>query len=294
MTLSAGEDTACVEIADTHTNIIRIARNGEIVFEKKETPEQQEADDDSFLTVDGILDFCETVDLEEIRDLLDQQIQCNMAIAREGLSGRFGVSIASCYNQSVLTQKMKAFAAAASEARMSGCELPVVINSGSGNQGIAVSVPVIVYAQATGATQEQLYRALLLSNLLAIHQKTGIGKLSAFCGAVCATCASGAAVSYLKTGGDWDAVHRTINNTLANTSGIICDGAKPSCAAKISSGLDAAMLGCMLSVNQRVYCDHDGIVRENVEDTIEAVGLIARKGMEETDKVVFDVMLGSA
>ena len=296
VTLENESGSACVEIRDSHTNVIKISQNGQTVWEKEDSsaPESETAADDSFLTVDGILDFCETVRLEQEEDLIEQQIRCNMAIAEEGLSGKYGVAIASCFDQSNLYQKMKAFAAAASEARMSGCELPVVINSGSGNQGIAVSVPVIVYARETGVPRERLYRALLLSNLLAIHQKSGIGKLSAFCGAVCATCASGAAICYLQTNGNREAVRRSITNTLANTSGILCDGAKPSCAAKISSGLDGALLGCALSLHQRQYCEQDGIVKNSVEETIDAVGRIAREGMEETDKVVFEFMLEQA
>lgn len=292
VTVSNSEETVTAEVIDAHTNLIRVSKNGNIVFEKdSQFKEETEDIDDRFLTVNGILQFCESVNISEIKELIDKQINYNMAIAKEGLSGKYGVAIARCYDQNNILQKMKAYTAAASEARMSGCELPVVINSGSGNQGIAVSVPVIVYAYEMGVEKNELYRALVLSNLLAIHQKTGIGKLSAFCGAVSATCASGAAISYLRTKGDWGAVRRTIKNTLANTSGIICDGAKPSCAAKITSGLEGAMLGCRLSENHREYCANDGIVKYTVEDTIDAVARIARIGMAETDKVVFDVLL---
>jgi L-cysteine desulfidase len=228
-----------------------------------------------------------------VDDLIGQQITQNMAIAEEGLKGHYGVNIGAAlltYEPGSIYSKMKALTAAASEARMSGCSLPVITNSGSGNQGIASSVPVIVYAHAYGISDEKLTRALVLSNLLTIHQKTPIGRLSAFCGVVSAACSSGAAITYL-AGGSLDQIKMTITNTLANVSGIVCDGAKPSCGIKIAASLDAAILAHLLAMKNKAYLPGDGLVKCNIENTILSVGRVAREGMKKTDEHILKIML---
>lgn len=286
-------DSAEVEIKSSHTNITKIIKNGEVLWDINVTPTNRELDY-SKLNLDDIFEFANTFEINDLKDLLDTQINCNMTIAEEGLKGGYGVGIGKmirlAYAQSVLTE-MKAYAASASEARMGGCELPVVVNSGSGNQGIATSVPVIVYARYLGLSDEQLYRGLAFSNLLTAFQKMYIGKLSAFCGAVSASCASGAALTYLD-GGDIKQIHNTIENTLANIPGIICDGAKVSCAAKISSALDAAYLAHRMAMQNRAYQAFTGILQESANETISCVGAIGKDGMKETDKEILRIMLG--
>ncbi|MBM6838334.1 serine dehydratase subunit alpha family protein, partial [Clostridium saudiense] len=218
----------------------------------------------------------------------------NIRISEEGLKGTYGIGIGkvileSFPGDSVVT-KLKAYAAAASEARMTGSSLPVMTNSGSGNQGMTTSIPVIIYAKEKGLTDEQLYRGLVFSNLMTIHQKTGIGRLSAFCGAVSAGCASGAAITYLE-GGSLEQINKTVINTLANISGIVCDGAKASCAAKIATSIDAAMMAHYLAMSDQAYRANTGILKEDIEDTITAVGRLGKEGMKETDKKILDIML---
>lgn len=292
---SSAQDTVRVEVQDFHTNIVKIEKNGQAVYEK---PPQVESylgtlTDRSMLNVDDIFCFAETVDLETVRPLLEQQIKNNMAIAQEGLKGQYGVDIGNTLlngGEGSVFNKMKAYTASASEARMGGSELPVTTNSGSGNQGIASSVPVIIYAQEKGIGEERLLRALVLSNLLTIHQKTLIGRLSAFCGVVSASCASGAAITYL-AGGNLAQIKMTITNTLANVSGIVCDGAKPSCGIKIAASLDAAIMAHLLAMNNRAYLPGDGLVKSDIEHTISSVGKMARDGMKETDKQILTIML---
>ena len=242
--VSDGENTVFTEVKYEHLNIVKIVRNGDVLKDSDQAGEEETTADRSLLSMERIKAFADEVDLGLVRDLIERQIRYNMDIAYEGISGNYGLGIGrvlrSSYPDSDVT-RMKAYAAAASEARMDGCDMPVIINSGSGNQGIASSVPVIIYAREHDMPQEKLYRALLFSALLTIYQKEFIGKLSAFCGAVSASCASGAAVTYL-CGGTLDQIKATVGNTLANIPGIICDGAKVSCAAKIASSLDAAMM----------------------------------------------------
>ena len=246
LTVGAGDDTALVEIRDENTNIVRVERNGTTLFSSgadKETPTESLPElDYSCLSIEGILDYAEHCELTPaITDMLDRQIECNTAISQEGLDGNWGVNVGSTLRQIYgddIKVRAKAAAAAGSDARMSGCVMPVVINSGSGNQGMTVSLPVIEYAREMNASKDKLYRALLISNLMAIHQKTGIGRLSAYCGAVSAACGAGAAITWL-SGGSKEQIADTMTNTLANVSGIVCDGAKPSCAAKIASAVDA-------------------------------------------------------
>lgn len=293
--VSADQDLVIVEIQDFHTNIVKIEKNGQRLYERPVLAANYlgTLTDRSILSVDDIFDFAETVDIKKVRDLIKQQIVNNMAIAEEGLKGHYGVNIGDTllnYGPANIFNRIKAYTASASEARMSGCELPVVTNSGSGNQGIASSVPVIVYARETGIGEEQLIRALVLSNLLTIHQKTLIGRLSAFCGVVSASCASGAAITYL-AGGSLEQIKMTITNTLANVSGIVCDGAKPSCGIKIAASLDAAMMAHLLALDNKAYLPGDGLVKSNIEDTISSVGRMARDGMKQTDEQILKIML---
>lgn len=290
--LYRGEENVQVEVRYAHTNIVSIQKNGETIFQGGEG-QQGSGTDRSKLTVESIKEYADTVPLEKIQHIFERQIRCNMDIAYEGMSGNYGVGIGrmlrTAYPDSTFT-RMRCYAAAASEARMEGCDMPVIINSGSGNQGIASSVPVIVYAREHFLPQEKLYRALAFSGLLTIHQKEYIGKLSAFCGAVSASCAAGAAITYL-IGGTLDQIKATIDNTLANIPGIICDGAKASCAAKIAASLDAAMLAHNLAMAGRSYGAYDGILREDAEETISCVGHIGKEGMRETDREIIRLML---
>lgn len=292
--LYAGEESSTIEIKHAHTNITKLTKNGEVIYENDEDDGSKYSyADRSLLSIEGIKQFADEVNLSLIRDMLDKQILCNMNIAYEGMSQDYGLGIGriikESYPESVVT-RMKYYAAAASEARMGGCDMPVVINSGSGNQGITSSVPVIVYAREMNISQEKLYRALAFSNLLTIYQKEFIGKLSAFCGAVSASCSSGAAVTYL-AGGTLEDIKNTIENTLADIPGIICDGAKVSCAAKIATCLDAALMAHYLAMNGKAYEASTGILKEEVGRTISSVGYIGREGMKQTDKEIIRIML---
>lgn len=294
--LMAKNDYVIVEIKHAHTNVCRIERNGKVIYQNDADEMEYSGitTDHSVLTVKDIYEFANTVPLARVHELIAKQIDYNIKIAEAGLAGDYGVHIGQTLlvmgRNEPLPAKMKAYAAAASEARMSGCSLPVVTNSGSGNQGIATSIPVIVYAREQGLSEEKLYRGLVLSNLLTIHQKTLIGRLSAFCGAVSASCSSGAAVTYL-AGGNLEEINWTISNTLANVAGIICDGAKPSCAAKIASCLDTAYMSHVLAMKGRHYQAGNGILKNDIEATIAAVGRIACKGMRTTDTEIINIML---
>jgi L-cysteine desulfidase len=293
--MHAGDENVVVEVKYSHLNVTRIEKNGEVVLTDNHMQEMlsKTPADRSALSLEQIKAFADEVDVREIKDLFEQQIRCNMDIAYEGISGDYGLGIGrvirSAYADSTIT-RMKAYAAAASEARMAGCNMPVIINSGSGNQGIASSVPVIVYARENNVRQETLYRSLAFAGLLTIFQKEFIGKLSAFCGAVSASCAAGAAITYMK-GGSIKQIRDTIDNTLANIPGIICDGAKISCAAKIASSVDAAMMAHHLAMEGQAYEAYTGILREEVEETISCVGYIGKIGMRETDKEIVKLML---
>ena len=291
----AGYDCVEVEIRNLHDNITSITKNGKSVYSAKENDGLYYGvlTDRSILSFDRIYDFAVNTPLERLQSVFTPQIENNIRIAEEGLTGKYGVGIGTSIiaNDKSPAAKIKAYAAAASEARMSGCTLPVITNSGSGNQGIAASIPVIVYAREKNLPEEQLYRALALSNLLTIYQKTFIGRLSAFCGAVSAAAASGGAITYL-AGGTPDQIKMTLVNALANVSGIVCDGAKASCGAKISAGLDAAITGHYLAMDNKFYQPHTGILQSNIDETISAVGRMAMEGMRDTDKVILKIMLG--
>lgn len=293
VTLHHGNDSSMVRIANYHTNIVHKEKNGEVLLDlpvKEETDEGMT--DRSLLDMKGIWDFINTVDLADIREILNRQASMNMEIAQEGLHGDYGANIGkvlldSC-GQDVQT-RAKAMAAAGSDARMNGCELPVIINSGSGNQGITVSVPVLVYAKELGADEEKTLRALALSNLCAIHQKSMIGRLSAYCGAVNAGSGAGAGIAYL-CGGSFKEIVHTVVNSLAIVSGIVCDGAKASCAAKIASAVDAGLLGYNMYKRGQQFYGGDGIVTKGVEETIKNVGRLGKDGMRQTNEEIIQIM----
>lgn len=293
--LTHGQSEVSVEVRHSHTNIARITRNGETLFEKEEQQEAAVQADRSQLSIENILTFANEVPLEDIIPLTDKQIACNMAIAYKGMEGGYGLGIGKAildtYADGVIT-KVRAYAAAASEARMDGCDMPVIITSGSGNQGITSSIPVIVYARDKGISVERMRRAMVFSSLMTIYQKEFIGKLSAFCGAVSAACAAGAAITYM-IGGTLTQIKDTIDNTMADIPGIICDGAKASCAAKIASALDAAMLAHSLAMQGKVYDANTGILQNDTGETITCVGHIGRVGMKQTDSEIVKIMIQS-
>ena len=289
----AGADEASVRIANNHSNIVYMAKNGQVLLEKEITDSAEGSlTDKSILTVADIVAFADTVDISRVAELLERQVRYNCAIAEEGLKGNWGARIGailrSDYPQDIKTEAC-AWAAAGSDARMSGCEMPVVILSGSGNQGITASVPVVRYARHLGASEEKMYRALLVSDLCTIHQKTGIGRLSAYCGAVSAGVGAGAGIAYLMDG-SVDAIAHTIVNALAIISGTICDGAKPSCAAKIAASVDAGILGYRMYCHRQEFKSGDGIVTTGVDNTIRNIGLLAKEGMYQTDRTILDIM----
>lgn len=280
-----------VRIVDYHTNIVFVQKDDEIIIDyhcgKEHSCEEMK------MSVEDIFDFIQYVPIEEIKEVLDRQIAYNIAIAKEGLTNDYGANIGhvllKSYPSSVET-KAKAYAAAASDARMNGCELPVVIVAGSGNQGITASIPVIIYALEKKYDQDILYRALALSNLITLHQKAGIGRLSAFCGVVSAGVASGAAIAYLETQ-SLDSVTHTIVNGLAIVSGMVCDGAKASCAAKIQSAIDAGFLGFHMYQNKQEFKCGDGLVVKGVENTIQNICTLAKQGMKQTDEEIIKMMI---
>lgn len=297
-----GNSSSKVRIINNHTNIVLIMKDEKILVSKEiEDEGANNFTDRSFLTVEKIVDFADSVEIEDIKELIEKQINYNMAIAEEGLRNDYGANIGSVLkesnketwnqdNNAGLKLKEKVMAAAGSDARMNGCELPVIINSGSGNQGITVSVPVVVFAKERNIPKDRLYRALVLSNLLAIHQKTSIGRLSAYCGVISAGVAAGSAIAYI-TEGSLEAVAHTMINGLAIASGVICDGAKASCAAKIGLAVENGMLGYEMYCKGQNFAGGDGIVKDSVESMIESVGRLGREGMRETDKEILKIML---
>lgn len=291
----AGDSHASVRIADEHTNIVKIEKDGKTLFEQAEKAVAEPADNEpdyDLLTVAGICDFAVTCDLNDVRETLARQIACNTAIAEEGLTNNYGANIGKVLLRTDPTSvrtRAKAYAAAGSDARMNGCELPVVINSGSGNQGMTASLPVIEYAREMNVSEDRLYRALLISNLITIHEKTGIGRLSAYCGAVSAGAGAGCGIAYLNGGGVEEVSH-TIVNALAVTSGIVCDGAKSSCAAKIAMAVESGILGYEMYQNGQQFYGGDGLVVKGVENSIANFGRLGRVGMRETDQEIIRMM----
>ena len=294
ITVYGNGHSAYVRICEFHTNIVEIREDDKYVLQKDIAVEDSLGfTDRGFMNVQEIIEFADTARIEDVKDILDLQIECNVNISEEGLAGDYGTNIGKVllktYGTDDVKIRAKAKAAAGSDARMNGCEMPVVINSGSGNQGITASIPVIEYAKELGVSDEKRYRALLVSNLITIHLKSGIGRLSAYCGAVSAGCASGAGIAYLY-GGGVDEVSHTIVNSLAITSGIICDGAKASCAAKIATAIDAGILGYHMYKEGQQFYGGDGIVSKGVENTIKNVGQLAKEGMATTDQEILKIM----
>nr|WP_319399885.1 L-serine ammonia-lyase, iron-sulfur-dependent, subunit alpha [uncultured Carboxylicivirga sp.] len=292
-----GNSSATVQITHFHTNITRIVKNNEVLRMNSDCDEinMSANTDRSLMSVQGIIDYAESADLSKVKDVLQQQIDFNYTIAQEGIRNNWGANVGSVLLNTWgndIKNRARAFAAAGSDARMSGCELPVMIVSGSGNQGLTASVPVIEYAKELQVDKDTLYRALLIANLVTIHQKTGIGRLSAYCGAISAGVGAGAGIAWLK-GGSYKEVAHTIVNALAIVSGIVCDGAKPSCAGKIASAVEAGILGYEMYNNGQQFYGGDGIVVKGVENTIKNIGRLGKIGMRETDQEIIKMMLGN-
>ena len=295
VTVRANGHFATVRAVQEHTNIVLVETDAGVLFSKdpdEDTGKDEGAPDYTLLNVADICEFADTCELDDVRPILERQLSCNCAIAEEGLRGNYGAGIGkvllTAYGDDVRT-RARAYAAAASDARMNGCDLPVVINSGSGNQGITASLPVYIYAKELGANEEKLYRALLVSNLVTLHEKTGIGRLSAYCGAVSAGAGAGAGIAYLHGGGCREISH-TIVNALAVTSGIVCDGAKSSCAAKIAMAVEAGILGFEMYSCGKQFYGGDGLVAKGVENSIANFSRLGRVGMRETDKEIIRMM----
>ncbi len=293
VTVYAGEDSARVRIADAHTNIVHLSRNGEVLLDKP-LIDAMDDPDEGLLTVEGIVDYADSVDLDDVREPLERQISYNTAISDEGLKNTYGASIGRVllqgYGKDDVHIRAKARAAAGSDARMNGCEMPVIIVSGSGNQGITATMPLVEYAETYGVEQDRLLRALIVADLLTVHQKTGIGRLSAFCGAVNAACGAAAGIAYLMGGGLKEVSH-TLVNALAIVSGMVCDGAKASCAAKIMAALEGGLMGYEMYRNGFQFYSGDGLVKKGVENTIDNIARLGKKGMSETDREILRMMI---
>ncbi|MDD2294492.1 MAG: L-serine ammonia-lyase, iron-sulfur-dependent, subunit alpha [Eubacteriales bacterium] len=284
--------TATAHIIRGHANIVRVEKDGNVLFQKDENEAASHGADRSLLNIKDIIEFATIAEIDDIREPLQRQIEYNSAISNAGLTQNWGACIGKTMNDTqgdLLRTKAKAAAAAGADARMSGCELPVIIVSGSGNQGITASMPVITYAKALGKTEEELYRALCVSDLIALHEKTGIGKMSAFCGAMCAGSGAGAGIAYLQ-GADLQTISNAIISGLGIVSGMVCDGAKPSCAAKVAAAVDSGILGYELCLNGKRLKGGEGILSDDVEKTIQNVGRMGKEGMAETDYVIQAIM----
>ena len=292
--LYAGEDMVRIRIVNHHTNIVHLSKNGDVLLDLPITESSEDhLTDKSCLCMEKIVEFADCLDPEDVRRTIGRQIEYNMAIAREGIEHSWGANIGTVILRrqgETVERRAAAYAAAGSDARMSGCEKPVIILSGSGNQGITASVPVAVFAQHLNASQELLFKAVAVSDLVTIHQKTGIGRLSAYCGAISAGCGAGAGIAYLY-GGRQDAIAHTVVNAIAILSGTICDGAKPSCAAKIAAAVDAGILGYAMFLEDQQFYGGDGIVTKGADKTVTNVGRLAREGMRETDRTILKIML---
>ncbi|MBR6847941.1 MAG: serine dehydratase subunit alpha family protein [Bacteroidales bacterium] len=293
VTLYDGNQSASVRIAGHHTNIVKIEKNDQVLFDSGyEADANAKLTDRKCLCMKKIYDFANTVDIEELKPIIGPQIECNKAIAMEGLKNNWGANIGSTILSfgNDIRIKARAWAAAGSDARMSGCEMPVIINSGSGNQGMTVSLPILAYAEEYHIDEERTIRAIALSNLVAIHQKTGIGRLSAYCGAVSAGCASGCGIAYLM-GESLNVIDHTLENALGIAAGIVCDGAKPSCAGKIAVSVESGILGYEMAKKGNELLGGDGIVGNDVEETIDHIGRLGRLGMKETDVEILKIMV---
>lgn len=291
-----GSGEAVVVIEGEHTNIVRIEKDGELIYEKEPEAVQDEADkpDKALLNLEDIITFAEEADLDDVRKVLERQVRYNTRIAEEGLKNPWGAQVGRVIAEEFgddVKWRAVAKAAAGSDARMSGCSLPVIINSGSGNQGMTCSLPVIEYGRELGKSEDEILRALCVSNLVALNQKKYIGSLSAYCGAVCAAAGAGAGITYL-CGGTMEQIENTVVNTIADAGGIVCDGAKPSCAAKIATSLQAAVLSHKMAMRGLTFSRGEGLVMDCPEDTIKAVGYVGRAGMKQTDVEILNLMIG--
>lgn len=294
ITLETADGSNSVRIAGSHDHIIWMKHDDQLIYEDLYQEEEAPVIDTAFMSVEGIVDYAVHCDLESVKPTLNRQIEYNMSIAKCGLEHNYGANIGKVLmarKDSSLLNKIKAYAAAGSDARMSGCELPVIINSGSGNQGMTASIPVIVWANEKQSDKDTLYRALLVSNLITIHLKQGIGKLSAYCGVVSAGVGAACGICFLQ-GGDLHAIAHTLVNAIAMISGTVCDGAKASCAAKIASAVEAGLLGYEMYLNGQQFKDGEGIVTKGVENTIRNISLLAKQGMQQTDKEIIEIMTG--
>ena len=284
---------ALSHIVGNHTNVVLIKRDEDVLLKHEYVKTVEKVVDRSFMNVESIVEFAEQVNVSDVKEVLDRQIEYNLAIAEEGLRGGYGANIGRILLRSygnTVYNRAKAWAAAGSDARMNGCELPVVINSGSGNQGLTASLPVVVYAKELNVSDDMMYRALVISNLITIHLKTGVGTLSAYCGAISAGCGAGAGIMFLY-GGKYEDIAHVVVNALAINSGVVCDGAKASCAAKIASAVEGGLMGMQMYMHGSEFAGGDGIVTKGVEETIKNVGVLARDGMRETDKEIINLMM---
>ncbi len=292
LTARRDEHTAFVRIADKHTNVVSVQLDGRILLEKP--LEQLAAEGEQLLEIRKIYDFANECRLEDVKDIIEKQIACNSQLSQEGLTGSWGAEIGKtlllCEETPDVKLRAMAAAAAGSDARMSGCDYPAVINSGSGNQGITITMPILVYAKEWGSSHEKTIRALVLANLIAIRIKQSIGYLSAYCGAICAGCAAAAGVAYLD-GSNESVIEHTVVNGLAILSGTICDGAKPSCASKIAMAVDAGLLGYSMAKRGKEFKHGEGIIKKGIENTITEVGVLSRDGMNVTNSVILDIMV---
>ena len=291
--LTAGQEVAAVEVRTKHNHIARIEKNGRVLFEEPNI-EIKESGDKSKLNIKDILEFANEVNLDDVREIISKQIEYNSTISKEGLTDKWGAQVGKTLlkvGSNDVRTRARAAAAAGSDARMNGCALPVVINSGSGNQGITCTMPVVVYAKDMKADDDTLYRALVLTNLIALHQKRYIGNLSAYCGAVSAGASAACGIAYLN-GADYDVIGKTIINALGNVGGIVCDGAKASCAAKISSAVEAGIMGYEMAKRDLAFPFGEGLVEKDYEKTIQNIGRMGHQGMKSTDVEILNIMIG--
>lgn len=294
ITMEAKGHTSTVRIVDTHTNVVLLKRDEEIILEKEISSKDCQTEESRLLEISKIVEYARTCSLDDVSETIEYQIACNTALSKEGMGGGWGAEIGRILLLGKETPDIKlramAAAAAGSDARMSGCELPAVINSGSGNQGLTVTMPIVEYAKELGSDHEQLIRALVLANLIAVRIKQSIGYLSAYCGAICAGCSAAAGVAFLY-GESESIIEHTVVNGLAILSGTICDGAKPSCAAKIAMAVNAGLLGFQMAREGKEFVHGEGIIKKGIENTIEEVGVLSRDGMNVTNKVILDIMV---
>jgi len=294
--LTKGNHKVLVELKQYHTNITRIVKDSkELPVKKKQVQGTNlEEPDKSQLNLEGILEFADEINIADVEEIIANQISYNTALSEEGMQNSYGAEIGRTMlkecDKNDIRVLAQAYAAAGSDARMSGCPMAAVINSGSGNQGITVTMPVVKYADFLQVSRERLYRSLVVANLVAIHQKRFIGNLSAYCGAVSAACGAGSGIAYMQ-GYGLDVIAKQITNTIATIGGMVCDGAKASCAAKISAAVNVSLLGLQLAIDNHSFSSGEGLVKDDVEQTIRSIGRMGRVGMKSTDIEILNIML---